>query len=288
MLVHSQSFEAEQIPYATTRTSPPRRVTGAAAPTAPPAAATCRSIMSSSSVAGSHVERCKLPNIYVLPLQSEFADDLLSCTFSPRWRCRERKGKPPFCTFSRSFLPFPLGWPAREGRDDHGFFAAHTSPRQPFGQTTQGTSVLRSSLGLTADLDVHLSRMVQGYAFRVSDPADADLFYLPALWAFRLGCHPLASNRSSWAHLQRRFSDEVAALLEWALAGRPAVAAPVPVLTAAGMPCSCHHEAAQRGGCNPVAARPALRQRLLVAALEPPPRGVTAEPPLVERAVCSV
>ena len=206
MLVHSQSFEAEQIPYATTRTSPPRRVTGAAAPTAPPAAATCRSIMSSSSVAGSHVERCKLPNIYVLPLQSEFADDLLSCTFSPRWRCRERKGKPPFCTFSRSFLPFPLGWPAREGRDDHGFFAAHTSPRQPFGQTTQGTSVLRSSLGLTADLDVHLSRMVQGYAFRVSDPADADLFYLPALWAFRLGCHPLASNRSSWAHLQRRFS----------------------------------------------------------------------------------
>lgn len=126
------------------------------------------------------------------------------------------------------------------------------------------------------DLDVYFHLFLQGYAKRVHDPQQADLFFVPVYYYWRLPCHPEATTAASFDRLEQRLAELIGKwITAYARRGqRPSQASLVPTrhrsasnnataphalagtsnfFTVTGMLCSC-----AASHCNPLHKRASL------------------------------
>ena len=115
--------------------------------------------------------------------------------------------------------------------------------------------------------------MIKGYARRVHNPVDADLFYVP-VYNQRLRCHP---DHDEWEKLLIRVADIVG---EW-IARFPAKDGLGPkFFSVAGTVCSCN-EPKRNIACNPVTANRSLDDKVVTLAWESPVPGLVMSMPNV-------
>eukprot|EP00908_Phaeocystis_cordata_P004565 Transcript_14952.p1 GENE.Transcript_14952~~Transcript_14952.p1 ORF type:complete len:1141 (+),score=66.73 Transcript_14952:163-3585(+) len=205
------------------------------------------------------------PRVFIVPLPAEFTTDLVNCSRNPS------KADLFDYDFFNGFDHFRT-WKASERADDTEHFASST-PSHPFGEPQDLNASLRprsASFTYTPlhpspeageyELDLYFLKAMQGYARRVEDPSEADLFFVPAVSYWRLLCHPKATSVRAFQALERRIADEVARWIQ-------EYPAPQPLLpnffSVTGMLCSCI-----LSHCNPLDARPDLDGKVHVVSYD--------------------
>lgn len=224
------------------------------------------STLAASSVTDSVAVR--LPKVFIVPLPDEFNSALLDC--SADLPCQ--------VPWLEQGLNHGRTWRRCQRRNMSGYFHGDgvdhgITAQQPFGPpvTTPSLTYTPEHPSIEQgeyDLDVYFHTMMRGYAGLVSDPSEADLFYVPSYHYWRLPCHPQANSSASFAALERRLADSIGT---WIRAHPPRTGAHGPnFFTVVGMLCSC-----TASHCNPLQSRPDLDGSLRLFSYDTLPRGRT-------------
>jgi len=201
------------------------------------------------------------PRVFIVPLPADFNRGLLSCDrpSGEGWFARTHAGGGPrtawfagradVARFGLTSAARPFGGGSRGGAR-FSYTAAHPSFESP----TEGEY----------DQDVYFHTMLEGYVRRVRDPRDADLFYVPVYYRFRLACHPNASTHAGYTELL----DQLGGVVDGWMRRFPPKRGPN-FFTVSGAICSCF-EVYRHLSCNPLHRRRDLDGRLRIVAWETP------------------